>query len=217
MAGVSGMKTAFAVLAGGLAVAGCSNAPAPAGHPITVDQAYERLKTADLTDFLYHQRCGVPIKAQTGGSPGREVYWQVLSGGEERLRFTIALTPVDAGRTQAVITQIKAREHDGEGYDGNGKYKRPVLDQPIRQAVDEQIAAALEGRAYDKERAGRGRDGVCGIQRSGSTGSARYSVNDRGPDTVRDSMSSRYDSGYSSGPKPGEPDPNAGKPSVRTW
>lgn len=211
------MKTAFAVLAGGLAIAGCSNAPAPAGHPITVDQAYDRLRSADLTDFLYHQRCGVPIRSKSSGSPGREVYWQVMSGGEERLHFTIALTPVDVGHTQAIVTQIKAREHDGEGYDGSHHYRRPVLDQPVRRAVEEQVTAAMEGRAYDQERAGRGRDGVCGIQRSGSTGSARYSVNDRGPDTVRDSA--RRDERWSaaSSLKPGEPDPNAGKPTVRTW
>lgn len=211
------MKTAFAVLAGGLAIAGCSNAPEPAGYPISVDEAYARLKASDLSDLLYHRRCGVPIKGASGGVPGKEVYWQVMSGGEERLRFTVTLTPVDAQHTKARVT-IAAREHDGEGYDGSHHYKRPVLEQPIRPAVEEQVAAILESRDYDKERAGRGDDSVCDVQRAGSeSGSARFSVNERGPDTVRDSA--RRDERWSTAPspKPGEPDPNAGKPSVRTW
>jgi len=213
------MKTAFAVLAGGLAMAGCSNAPAPAGYPITLDQAYERLKSADLTDLLYHRRCGVPIKSAVGGVPGKEVAWRVMSGGDERLRFTIVLAPVDAQHTTATVTAITAREHDGEGYDGSHFYKRPVLEQPIRQAVEEKVASILEGREYVQERAGNPQDDdVCDVQRAGSEGgSVRFSVNDRGPDTVRDSA--RRDERWSAAPsqKPGEPDPNAGKPSVRTW
>lgn len=211
------MKTAFVTFAVGLAVAGCANAPEAAGYPISVEEAYARLRAADLSDLLYHRRCGVPIKSISGGIPGKEVTWQVLSGGDERLRFTVSLTPVDAQHTAATVA-IKAREHDGEGYDGANHYKRPVLEQPIRSAVEEQVAAVLEGRAYDKERAGRGDDSVCDVQRAGSeSGSARFSVNDRGPDTVRDSA--RRDQAWSAAPaqRPGEPDPNAGKPSVRTW
>lgn len=210
------MKTVFAILVGGLAVAGCSNA-GPTGYPISLDEAYQRLTGADLTDLLYHRRCGVPIKADSGGVPGKQVYWQVLSGGEERLRFTVTLTPVDREHTKVEVTEIKAREHDGEGYDGGRTYKRPVLEQPIRPAIEEQVAAILAGREYDKERAGRGDDSVCDVQRAGSeSGSARFSVNNLGPDSVRDSRRDETWSAASS-QRPGEPDPNAGKPSVRTW
>lgn len=209
------MKTACAVLTGGLAIAGCSNAPEPAGYVMPLDEAYRRLTDADLTDLLYHRHCGVPIKADSGGIPGKQVYWQVLSSGEERLRFTVTLTPVDREHTRVEVTGIKAPEHDGEGYDGGRTYKRPVLEQPIRPAIEEQVAAVLTGREYDKERAGRGDDSVCDVQRAGSeSGSARFSVNGSGPDSVRDS---RSEGGYQPASKPGEPDPNAGQPAVRTW
>ena len=54
-----------------------------------------------------------------------------------------------------------------EAYDGTIFYPRPAFNQPLRPAVEEQVAALLEGRAYDPARVPRGSDSVCNVQRAG--------------------------------------------------
>ena len=95
------------------------------------------------------------------------------------VNFTATLTPLDAGRTRADVS-IGRNAYGREAYDGSLFYTRPAFNQPLKPAVEEQIAALLEGRSFDVGRIPRGTDSVCDVQRGGlEEGVERFSVTDR--------------------------------------
>jgi hypothetical protein len=109
----------------------------------------------------------------------RSVTWRVYSSGREMVNFTATLTPLGAGRTRAEVS-IGRNASGREAYDGSLFYTRPAFNQPLRPAVEEQVAALLEGRSFDVSRVPRGTDSVCDVQRAGlEEGSERFSVTDR--------------------------------------
>ena len=145
-------------------VAGCS-APEPNVYDIGIAEAYRRLAGSELDELRFARQCGILIHLRPQGTAGRSVTWRVVSGGREVVNFTATLTPVDANRTRAQVSM--ERVHGREAYDGTIFYPRPAFNQPLRPAVEEQVAALLEGRAYDPARVPRGTDSVCNVQRAG--------------------------------------------------
>lgn len=201
------------VIAGAMMVAGCGG-PEPAGYPITPDQAYDRLIDSDLADLIVDKRCGIPVKAVSGGTRPKTIHWKIMSGGSEQLRITVDLTPVGADRTETAIAVTSPR-HDGEAYDGSHTYIRPALEQPLRPELHEQIDALMEGRPYDGDAVPEPDDDLCDVQRAGSdSGSFRWSANDRGGETADEGERRRQEEARKGlgTVRPGQPDSQAGRP-----
>ena len=173
---------ALAGLAGlaGLAFLLVYSAP-PGQVALSAHDAYERLANGDLTDFIFQRQCGILVHVKTETSPDQSVTWHIKSSGREMLSFTAMLAPVDDRDTRVDIAV--SRERDGsEAYDGTKDYPRPALKQPVRPAIEELVAALLEGRAFDPSHLPEDDlniNSACDIQRGGvEEGIARFSVND---------------------------------------
>jgi hypothetical protein len=160
------------------ALAGCGGRESGV-YEISAHDAYERLLHSALPDLVMARQCGILIHPRAEGMADRSVTWRIYSSGREMVNFTATLTPLDAGRTRAEVSV--GRNADGhEAYDGSLFYTRPAFNQPLRPAVEEQVAALLEGRSFDVGRVPRGTDSVCDVQRAGlEEGSERFSVTDR--------------------------------------
>jgi hypothetical protein len=165
------------VLALSGALAGCGRESGV--YEIGAHDAYQRLIRSELPELVMARQCGILIHPQAEGVTDRSVTWRVYSSGREMVNFTATLTPLDAGRTRAeVMVGRNASGH--EAYDGSLFYTRPAFNQPLRPAVEEQVAALLEGRPFDVSRVPRGTDSVCDVQRGGlEEGVQHFSVTDR--------------------------------------
>jgi hypothetical protein len=173
------MKRGFRiVLALSAALAGCGGRESGV-YEIGTHDAYERLLRSELPDLVMARQCGILIHPRAEGMADRSVTWRVYSSGREMVNFTATLTPLGDGRTRAEVS-IGRNAHGREAYDGSLFYTRPAFNQPLRPAVEEQVAALLEGRSFDVSRVPRGTDSVCDVQRAGlEEGSERFSVTDR--------------------------------------
>ena len=173
------MKRGFRiVLALSAALAGCGSREHGV-YEIGTHDAYERLLGSELPDLVMARQCGILIHPRPEGVADRSVTWRVYSSGREMVNFTAALTPLGAGRTRAEVS-VGRNAAGREAYDGSLFYTRPAFNQPLRPAVEEQVAALLEGRSFDVSRVPRGTDSVCDVQRAGlEEGSERFSVTDR--------------------------------------
>lgn len=173
------MKRGFRIaLALSAALAGCGSRESGV-YEIGTHEAYQRLLRSALPDLVRARQCGILIHPRAEGVTDRSVTWRVYSSGREMVRFTATLTPLGAGRTRAEVS-IGRNAQGREAYDGSLFYTRPAFNQPLRPAVEEQVAALLEGRSFDVSRVPRGTDSVCDVQRAGlEEGSQRFSVTDR--------------------------------------
>ena len=157
----------------------CSKAPPPGQYALSLHEAYERLAKDDLPEFVANRQCGILIHVRAEKLADRQITWRVTSSGREMLNFTAILTPVDAAHTRVDV--VVSREKDGkEAYDGARFYPRPAVRQPVRPAIEEQVAALLETRAFDPEKADAAGDNqVCNVQRAGlEEGVAHFKVDD---------------------------------------
>jgi hypothetical protein len=161
-----------------LSLAACS--PPPGQYRIGLHDAYERLAASDFAGFMRERQCGILVHLQrTRELPDHAITWRILSSGREMLNFTATLTPVSDAETKVEISVFT--DPDGsEAYDGTDFYRRPALKQPLRPALEEQVASLMQGRAYDVANVTQEpKDEVCLIQRGGlETGTVRFSVND---------------------------------------
>lgn len=173
------MKRRFLIVfALSAALAGCGG-PESGVYEINAHDAYQRLIGSELPELVMARQCGILIHPRAEGMVDRSVTWRVYSSGREMVNFTATLTPLDAGRTRVEIS-IGRNIHGQEAYDGNLFYTRPAFNQPLRPAVEEQVAALLEGRSFDVSRVPRGTDSVCDVQRAGlEEGTEHFSVTDR--------------------------------------
>jgi hypothetical protein len=133
------------VVAVAAVLSGCGQPPGQ--YAMGVHEVYERLLNSDFTEFRYDRQCGILIHIKADGHPDRSITWEVSSIGRRMLTFTARLTPVDATHTKIDI-DVSKEANGREAYDGNQKYWRPAVRQPIRPAVEEQIASTLAGRPY---------------------------------------------------------------------
>jgi hypothetical protein len=180
----------IAGLAGLALISGCSEPPGQVA--LSAHDAYERLAKGDLTEFIFKRQCGILIHAKMEAEPDRSVTWHILSSGRRMLSFTATLTPVKARRTKVDIA-VSRDPDGGEAYDGTRFYRRPALQQPVRPALEELVAALLNERAFDAKRLPKRTtndfniNSPCDIQRGGvESGNARFSIDDTdGPTAIR--------------------------------
>jgi hypothetical protein len=165
------------LLAAVVSLAGCGQETPPGVYNLSIHDAFQRLSTNELPDLVFRRQCGILIHVTPGGVPDGRVTWRVTSSGEDVVEFTAILTPISDKQTKVEI-KMPADPDGGEVYDGAKFYRRPAFNQPLRPAVEEQVAAILEGRPFDIERVGPGRDSVCDVQRGGLESGIRFRVND---------------------------------------
>ena len=125
-----------------------------ASYPLPLGEAMRRLVNGDLARFLQSQQCGVLVHAHVSAHDDRSVSWRITSEGEERIRYTVTLSPdgehatrvaLDISDRQPRFEYLEARE------DGGGRSSavfRPALDAPLRPAFVEAINAMLEERLF---------------------------------------------------------------------
>ena len=164
-----------------LGLAGCKAERPPGVFDVSLDEAYRRLSNDKLADMVFAKQCGILVHVTPVGMPvgasACEVTWRVRSSGKEVVQFTAMLSPVGANQTKVEI-RVPAAPDGGEMYDGTKFYKRPAFNQPLRPAVQEQVAAILEGRKFDVQRVGPGKDKVCLVQRGGLETGRVFSIDD---------------------------------------
>ena len=166
-----------------VAVVGCGG-PGPGVYEIGADEAYRRLLSSELPQLVRARQCGIPIQIRSEGVPGRSVTWRAYGLGREIVHFTATLIRVGDHRTRTEISI--SRGADGrEAYDGSQSYPRPAFNQPLRPAVEEQVAALLEGRDFDSSKVGRGTSSTCDVERFALQSGRRYPVDRRPGATVR--------------------------------
>jgi hypothetical protein len=156
----------FAVLLMAVGLAGCSRAE-PGMYPLALHDVFLKLAENKLEDFKFKRQCGILIHFRPEAIADKSITWRVYSSGREMLSFTANLTPV--GETSTKVDVEVSTDPDGtEAYAGGDFYKRPALLQPLKPAVEEAIAAELEGRVFDPQRVPKPaeRDRVCQIQRA---------------------------------------------------
>ena len=131
--------------------------------------------------MVFAKQCGILVHVTPGGVTNQKDYWrvtwQVRSSGSEVAQFSALLSAVGQNQTRVEI-KLPDAPGGGEIYDGSKFYKRPAFNQPLRPAVQEQVAAILEGRKFDVRRVGPGTDKVCHVQRAGLESGRVFSVND---------------------------------------
>lgn len=159
-----------------LGLAGCKERP-PGVYDVSVSEAYRRLLADKLVDMVYAKQCGILVHVTPVGMLDRQVTWKVHSSGREVVQFTASLSAVGEKQTKVEI-RVPPAPGGGEMYDGSQFYKRPAFNQPLRPAVQEQVAAILEGRKFDVQRVGPGKDKVCSVQRGGLEMGRPFRVDD---------------------------------------
>lgn len=190
---------AWIIAAGIVLLGGCGGRESNV-YAIGAHDAYLRLLHSELPELVMARQCGVLIHPRTEGVADRSVTWRVYSSGREMVNFTATLTPLGDGRTRAEIS-VGRNAAGHEAYDGSLFYTRPAFNQPLRPAVEEQVAALLEGRAFDVSRVPRGTDSVCDVQRAGlEEGTEHFSVTDRPASEIQGLPAARP-----------EPQPDGGK------
>ena len=162
-------------------MAACLSAcgPAPGVYDVGLHEAYTRLADNKLEDFKFARQCGILIHLVPTSVPDQHVTWRVFSSGVALLDFTVRLTAVDEDSTKVDIEVSK--DPDGnEAYSGGVFYPRPAFHQPLRPAVEEAIASALQDRPFDIGRvpAAAEPDSVCNVQRAGLESGRVFTVND---------------------------------------
>ncbi len=169
---------------------GCSDPPGQ--YRLSTREVYQRLSKADFKDFMRNRLCGVLIHIKSDGGDGKSVNWRITSSGQDMLNFTARLTPVSANRTKVAI-EVQKEINGREAYDGTQFYRRPAVMQPVRPAIQEQIAALLEDRPFnpahlqelpsDTGTFGKiSRDTVCNVQRGRLEEGEPFSVDDPIPE-----------------------------------
>jgi hypothetical protein len=125
-----------------------------ASYPLPLREAMQRLVNGDLGRFLQSQQCGVLVHAHVSVDGDRSVSWRITSEGEERIRYTVTLSPdgedatrvaVDISDRQPRFEYLEARADEGGR---SSAVFRPALDAPLRPAFVEAINAMLEERLF---------------------------------------------------------------------
>jgi hypothetical protein len=167
----AGMMTAI--------LAGCSNPPGV--YDLPLHEAYQRLAQDPLDDFKLARQCGILVHISPEPIQDESVTWRVFSSGEEQVNFTARLTPVGADKTRVSVEM--SQDPDGtEAYSGNDFYPHPAFHQPLKPAVEEAVAAILEGRKFDVMKVPQGgeNESVCNVQRAGlETRGRAFSIHDK--------------------------------------
>jgi hypothetical protein len=164
------------VVLAAMATSACQERP-PGVYDLSITEAYQRLFRHTLPDLVFAKQCGILIHVRPEGVPNQRVTWRVYSSGQKVVEFSAVLTAIGDRQTKIVIDMPRG-DKSGEAYDGSQFYVRPAFNQPLRPAVEEQVAAILESRAFDVRRVGPGTDKVCHVQRGGLESGRVFRVDD---------------------------------------
>lgn len=167
----------FAVMFVASSLAGCGNEPGV--YDLPLHEAFTRLATNKLEDFSFKRQCGILVHLSPEPIQDESITWRVFSSDEEVLSFTARLTAIGDKKTK--VSLDIAKDADGtQAYDGKDFYPRPALKQPLRPALEEAVAAALEGRQFDESRLADipGDNSVCNVQRAGLEAGHRFTIHD---------------------------------------
>jgi hypothetical protein len=168
--------TSTLVVLAATATSACQERP-PGVYDLSITEAYKRLSAHTLPDMVFAKQCGILIHVRPEGVPNQRVTWRVYSSGQKVVEFSAVLTAIGDKQTKVVIDMPRG-DKGGEAYDGSQFYVRPAFNQPLRPAVEEQVAAILESRAFDVRRVGPGTDKVCHVQRGGLESGRVFRVDD---------------------------------------
>lgn len=161
-----------------LASLGACEGQEPNVFDLPIAEVHARLKREPLTQFRRARRCGIPIAIYPSSFEREAVKWQVVSDGRDMLWFKAHLSEVSPTRTRVTI-EIQLGPGGKERYSGDYFPARPAVVQPVRPAIEEAIAAVLQGREFDVDRAPRSSDDtVCDVQRASAQHGHPISVND---------------------------------------
>lgn len=142
--------------------------------PLSPVDAESRLHNLDDSGFIEARRCAVPITLSAQSLDATTIKWSINAEGTEGAAFSLKVEPAENGQSRVIIALPKDPA-GGEIYDGNQHYEHPLVQQPLRPALEELVTAALEGRKFDPARIkAANADDVCALQRQTS-----------GPDKVR--------------------------------
>ena len=148
-------------------VAACSSGAGKI-YPISPEDAASRLHNLDDSGFIAERRCSVPISMTAESIDPMTIKWTITAEGAEAVIFSVKVEPAENGQSR-VIVALPRDPSGGEVYDGNKHLERPIVQRPLRPAVEELAAAAIEGRKFDPARvAGGNADEVCVMQRQTS-------------------------------------------------
>jgi hypothetical protein len=164
------------VVLAAIATSACAERP-PGVYDLNIAEAYKRLSAHTLPDLVFAKQCGILIHVRPEGALNQRVTWRVYSSGQKVVEFSAVLTAIGDKQTKVVIN-MPPGDKGGEAYDGSQFYVRPAFNQPLRPAVEEQVAAILESRAFDVRRVGPGTDKVCLVQRGGLESGRVFRVDD---------------------------------------
>lgn len=169
--------TSTMVVLAAMATSACQAERPPGVYDLSITEAYRRLSAHTLPDLVFAKQCGILIHVRPQGVLNQRVTWRVYRSGQNVVEFSAALTAIGDKQTKVVINMPRG-DNGGEAYDGSQFYARPAFNQPLRPAVEEQVAAILESRAFDVRRVGPGRDKVCHVQRAGLESGRVFRVDD---------------------------------------
>lgn len=149
-------------------------------YPLAPEEAASRLHNLDDTGFSEARRCAVPIALSAQSLDAATIKWTISADGTEGAAFSLKVEPADNGASRVIIALPKDPA-GGEIYDGSQHYEHPLVQQPLRPALEELVAAALEGRKFDPARVKGGNgDDVCVLQRQ-TSGPDRMRIGGRAP------------------------------------
>jgi hypothetical protein len=148
-----------------LATVACGSEPGVYDLPRA--EVYDRLASNPLDALKFRRGCGILIHLQPSASNGDEIDWRVTHNGTTKVQFSARLEEVSPEQTRVRVS-VDSTDSDGsEFYDGDYFTPYPAFQQPLRPAIEEAIAATLEGREFDPSRAPHSRDDdVCDVQRA---------------------------------------------------
>ena len=149
-------------------------------YPLAPDEAASRLHNLDDAGFIEARRCAVPIALSAQSLDAATIKWSITADGAETAAFSLKVEPADNGASRVIIALPKDPA-GGEIYDGSQHYDHPLVQQPLRPALEELIAAALEGRKFDPARVkGDTADEVCTLQRQ-TSGAGKLRLGGKAP------------------------------------
>ena len=119
-------------------------------YDVPAAQVYQRLSTMPIPAEL---RKGTDGGVTVETEPEKTVRWKMTAQGYEALRITATITPMAGGKAAAVATEIEFAETGPQAADGKALNEMQSVKAIGGILIGEQIAATIEGRAFDQSEA----------------------------------------------------------------
>lgn len=161
-------------------LSGCGSGPDV--YQLAIGQAVAKLEQEKFVALRRNRQCGIVIKIVPDRLSDDHIKWKVYSSGREMFWFAVHLTPVGPDATRVTV-EIAKTPRGVEYYSDKYETPRPAMSRPAKPAIEEAIAAVLEGRPFDPSKApSPAKDQLCGVQRGAISGGKIFSVEDEPAD-----------------------------------